>query len=205
MDEGDASAFREGDRQMTGTVTVPSTSVAKPLGRRTRVRLKRINSDFSKPYPPNGDEKRWWDRLKAALGTTSSDFVNATLVQIQNASRMPSGGISETSVNAVLAFIEAAEPKNEMEAALAIQMACTHAVAMAVLSRAGGAYGGDRHVAMMASAGARLLNAFTAQIETMRRLRGGGTQIIRIERVEVRDGGQAVIGNVKATSPPRVG
>jgi hypothetical protein len=32
-----------------------------------------------------------------------------------------------------------------MEAALAIQMACTHAVAMAVLSsRAGGAYGGDR-------------------------------------------------------------
>ena len=80
---------------------------------------------------------------EGALGTTSSDFVNATLVQ--NASRMPSGGISETSVNAVLAFVEAAEPKNEIEAALAIQMACTHAVTMAVLSRAGGAYGCDRH------------------------------------------------------------
>jgi hypothetical protein len=105
----------------------------------------------------------------------------------------------------VLAFIEAAEPKNEIEAALAIQMACTHAVTMAVLSRAGGAYGGDRHVAIMAAAGARLLNAFTAQIETMRRLRSGGTQIIRIERVEVSDGGQAVIGNVKATSPTRDG
>jgi hypothetical protein len=58
-----------------------------------------------------------------------------------------------------MAFIEAAEPKNEIEAALAIQMACTHAVAMAVLSRTGGAYGGDRHVAIMALAGARLLNA----------------------------------------------
>jgi hypothetical protein len=205
MDKEDASVLREGDRQMTGTVAVPSTSVAKPPGRRTRVKLKRINSDFSKPYPPDGDQRRWWGRLKAALGTTSSDFVNATLVQIQNASRMPSGGISETSVNAVLAIIEAAEPKNEIEAALAIQMACTHAVTMAVLSRAGGAYGGDRHVAIMASAGARLLNAFTAQIETMRRLRNGGTQIIRIERVEVSDGGQAVIGNVKATSPARDG
>jgi hypothetical protein len=86
-----------------------------------------------------------------------------------------------------------------------MQMACTHAVAMAILSRVGGAYGGDRHVALMASAGARLLNAFTAQIETMRRLRSGGAQIIRIERVEVRDGGQAVIGNVKATSPTREG
>lgn len=117
-------------------------SISKPLTRRTRVKLRRISSEFSKPYPPAGDGKRWWDRLKAALGTTSSDFVNATLVQIQSASRLPCGGICEMSVNSVLAFIEAAEPKNEMEAALAIQMACTHAVVMAVLSRAGGAYGG---------------------------------------------------------------
>jgi hypothetical protein len=83
-----------------------------------RVKLRRINSDYSKPYPPDGDNKLWWGRLKAALGTTSSDFVNATLVQIQNASRLPCGGISEMSVNAVLAFIEGAEPRNEVEAAL---------------------------------------------------------------------------------------
>ena len=111
--------------------------------------LRPINCNYSKPYPPDGYNKIWWERLKAALGTTSSDFVNATLVQIQNASRLPCGGICEISVNAALAFIEAAEPKNEIEAALGIQMACTHAVAMAVLNRAGGAYGGNRHVAMM--------------------------------------------------------
>jgi hypothetical protein len=167
MGEEDGPIVCQGNRRMTDTELAPVASVPKLSARRTRVRLRRINSDFSKPYPPDGKQRRWWDRLKAALGTTSSDFVNATLVQIQNASRMPSGGISETSVNAVLAFIEAAEPKNEIEAALAIQMACTHAVAMAILSRTGGAYGGDRHVAIMASAGARLLNAFTAQIETM--------------------------------------
>src|SRR6266403_5702833 len=123
---------------MTDTVPVPTASVSKPSTRRTRVKLRRVDCNLSKPYPPDGDQRRWWDRLKAALGTTSSDFVNATLVQIQNASRMPSGGISETSVNAVLAIIEAAEPRNEIEAALAMQMACTHAVTMAVLSRAGG-------------------------------------------------------------------
>src|SRR5258708_8570440 len=109
------------------------------------------------------------DRLKAALGTTSSDFVNATLVQIQNASRVPSGGISETSVNAVLAFIEAAEPRNEIEAALAIQMACTHAVAMAVLSRAGGAYGDHRPVAITAPALAPVPDAFPPQLEAVLR------------------------------------
>jgi hypothetical protein len=69
---------------MTDTVPVPTASVSKSSTRRTRVKLRRVNSDFSKPYPPNGEERRWWDRLKAALGTTSSDFVNATLVQIQS-------------------------------------------------------------------------------------------------------------------------
>jgi hypothetical protein len=182
---------------MTGTVAVSSTSLAKPPGRRTRIKLKRVNSDFSKPYPPDGDQRQWWDRLKAALGTTSSDFVNATLVQIQNASRMPSGGISETSVNAVLAFIEAAAPKNEIEAALAIQMACTHAVAMAVLSRTGGAYGGDRHVVMMAAAASRLLRTFAMQVETLRRLRAGGSQYMRIEHIHIESDARAVIGNLQ--------
>ena len=102
------------------------------------------------------------------------------------------------SVNAVLAFIEGAEPRNEMEAALAIQAACAHAVTMAVMSRAGGAYGGDRHVAMMASATARLLSAFANQVETMRRLRNGGTQVIRVERIEVSENARAIIGNISS-------
>jgi hypothetical protein len=32
-----------------------------------RVRLRRINADFAKCYPPAGDLRQWWDRLKAAL------------------------------------------------------------------------------------------------------------------------------------------
>jgi hypothetical protein len=183
---------------MTGTEPAPRAPIVTPPTRRTRVRLRRINSDYSKPYPPDGDGKRWWERLKAALGTTSSDFVNATLVQIQNASRLPTGGICEMSVNAVLAFIEAAEPKNEIEAALAVQMGSTYAVAMAVLSRAGGAYGGDRHVALMAAVSARLLRAFATQVKAMRRLRNGGTQVIRVERIEVSGSAQAIIGNINS-------
>jgi len=69
---------------------------------------------------------------------------------------------------------------------------------MAVLSRAGGAYGGDRHVALMASASGRLLRAFAVQVETMRRLRNGGTQVIRVERIEVSDSAQAIIGNINS-------
>jgi hypothetical protein len=69
---------------------------------------------------------------------------------------------------------------------------------MAVLSRAGGAYGGTRNVTIVAAAGARLMKAFTSQVEAMRRLRSGGTQIIRVERIEVSDNAQAIIGNINS-------
>jgi hypothetical protein len=52
-------------------------------------------------------------------------------------------------------MIEAAAPRNEVEAALAIQMACTHTAAMAVLARIGGGQGNERRMAAMGSAAAR--------------------------------------------------
>ena len=95
-------------------------------------------------------------------------------------------------------LIEGAKPRDELESALVIQMACTHSAAMAVLSRLGGAAGGDRSVVAMASAAARLLRAYATQVEALRRLRNGGSQTVRIEHVHVNEGGQAVIGNVNS-------
>jgi hypothetical protein len=65
---------------------------------------------------------------------------------------------------------------------------------MAVLL--GGGHGGDRHVLAAATAASRLSRAFAILAETLRRLRSDGSQVIRIERVDVREGGQAVIGNI---------
>jgi hypothetical protein len=53
----------------------------------------------------------------------SSDFVNVSLLQLQAAAQLPCGGISETATNAALALIEAAAPRNEIEGALAVQIA----------------------------------------------------------------------------------
>lgn len=161
-----------------------------------RVKLQRVNADASKSHPPCGQHQDWWNRLKTVMGTASSDFVNATLFQLQAAARLPNSGVSETAVNSALALIEACNPKDELEGALIAQMACTHAAAMAVLGRIGGAHGGDRHVATMAAASARLLRAFAVQVETLRRLRNGSAQFVRVEHVHVNDGGQAVVGKI---------
>ena len=157
----------------------------------------RLNCDQAIPYPPDGQAREWWQRLKNAFGTPSSAFVEASLYQLIAAARLPGGGLSEIAVNASLAFIESAQPQNEMECALAIQMACAHTATMAVLSRLGSGHGPDRSVAAMASAAAKLMRAYATQVEALRRLRSGGSQVVRVEHVHVNEGGQAVIGNVR--------
>lgn len=72
-------------------------------------------------YPPDGERKRWWEALKLALGTASSSFVNTSLLQLQAAARLPDGPLSEVTMDAPLAMIEAAAPQNEVEAAVARQ------------------------------------------------------------------------------------
>jgi hypothetical protein len=178
----------------------PLTPVAKPdrdRPRPVRVKLRRVNASLAKNYPPDGETKIWWRRLKKALGTTSSDFVNTSLCQLQAAARLPFSGVSEIAVNGALAMIEAAAPKDEMEGALAVQMACTHSAVMAVLARLGGGGGSEGRVVALGSTAARLLRAYSTQVEVFRRLRHGGNQYVRVEHVHVNDGGQAVIGNVK--------
>jgi hypothetical protein len=127
----------------------------------------------------------------------SADFVSASLLQDQAAARSQYGNISETHINAALAMIEAAAPKDEIEAALAVQMACTHTAAMAILATLDSGFGTEKRIAAFGSAAARLMRAYATQVEVLRRLRNGGQQFVRVEHVHVSDGGQAIIGNLK--------
>jgi hypothetical protein len=101
------------------------------------------------------------------------------------------------AINAALAMIEAAAPRDELEGALAVQMACTHTAAMSVLAKMDSGLGTERRTAAFGSTAARLLKAYAMQLEVLRRLRTGGQQFVRVEHVHVNDGWQAVIGNVK--------
>lgn len=44
------------------------------------------------------------------------------------------------------------------------------------------------------------MRAYATQVETLRRLRNGGSQFVRVEHVYVHEGGQAIIGNVMKDS-----
>jgi hypothetical protein len=192
-------------QQDDGMTHRPNKSLAPVADERrlapVRVKLWQTDAKVAKVHPPDGEGETWWQRLNKALGTSSSDFVNNSLFQIQAASRSPWGGISELSMNAALAMISAAAPRDEVEAALAVQMACTHTAAMAVLAKLDSGFGTERRIAAFGSAAARLMKAYAMQVEVLRRLRSGGQQFMRIEHIHVNDGGQAVIGNVKKPEP----
>jgi len=67
----------------------------------------------------------------------------------------------------------------------------------------GRASGSDRRVEALGSAAGRLLKAFAIQVELLRRLRHGTGQYVRVEHVHIHEGGQAVIGNVRAREGDR--
>ena len=182
-------------------MTGPTPSYPAP-GRRprrpppVRIKLKGIQGNVASFGSPDVNEDIWREQLKAAFGTVSDAFVEVSLRQLQYAACMPGDGASELAINAAIAIIAAAKPVNEIEAALALQMACTHMVAMSVMSRIGGAGGGPHRLPGLASATAKLIRACSTTVETLRRQRSGGDQHIRVEHVHVHDGGQAIVGAV---------
>ena len=121
-----------------------------------------------------------------------------TLHHLERAARMPGAGPSDMAINGAIAVITAYAPRDEAQAVLAVQAACTHMVVMVILARIGGGHGGDRRLPALASAAAKLMRAHCNQVETYRRIRGSGNQNIRVEHVHVHDGGQAIVGSVNS-------
>jgi hypothetical protein len=58
------------------------------------------------------------------------------------------------------------------------------------------------HLAVYGNISAKLLRAFTGQVEALAKLRRPAVQVVRVERVNVADGGQAIVGAIGNTGAP---
>jgi len=169
------------------------------VGRRRPARAKVRSRQYGSRsfFSPHADHAGFRARLADALGTASPDFVNASLHQlIQAVSRcdQPEGG-SEMELNAALALIECVRPANEIEAALALQMAAVHRLAMEMMGEL--RRGSSRTANLHCDLSVKLLRAFAAQFEALDRKRRGGRQLVRIEHVTVQAGGRAIVGHLE--------
>ncbi len=134
-------------------------------------------------------------RLMAAVGTFDYGFMDAFLGQIGNAVS-DKGSISESKMRFALGVIVGLEPRDEIEAMLAAQMAAVHVCAMDASRR----YLWGESLASKDSAEralTKLTRTFATQMETLKRYRSKGRQVVRVERVTVNEGGQAIVGPVQ--------
>lgn len=138
--------------------------------------------------------------LRAMFGSTSDAFVRGQIDGLVHAlaegfGRPP----APIQMDAALAFIQGVAPRDELEAALAVQMAITHAVSLHLTGRLMRTDPLRHDFESNGIIAAKFLRAFSGQVEALVRLRRPAVQVVRVERLNVSDGGNAIVGAVQTT------
>ena len=97
---------------------------------------------------------------------------------------------------AVMAAMVAFKPADEIEGMLAAQAVSMHFGAMECFRRAMMKDQPADIANKLRRDGANLARGMTDMLEALDRKRGKGPQVVRVERVVVNEGGQAIVGNV---------
>jgi len=130
----------------------------------------------------------------AEMGTGDTRFFDGLFNQVTHVgdSNEP---VSERSANFILSVIGAVEPQNEIEAMLAAQMAVVHQATMSMATSLNRADFVEQQEPAERALN-KLARTFTMQMDALKRFRAKAQQTVRVERVTVEEGGQAIVGNV---------
>ena len=132
--------------------------------------------------------------LMADMGTMDQAFFDGITGQV---ARIGAHGakLDEGNSNFLLSVVRAVQPKDELEAMLAVQMGAIHAATMMLARRL-------NHVETLPQQDSaeralnKLARTYAVQMESLKRYRTGGQQRVIVEHVTVNAGGQAIVGAV---------
>jgi hypothetical protein len=137
--------------------------------------------------------------LKNATGASDLMFLNGIMDQLAR-SATEGSKIDEGKLNFMLSVVRSTNPKDQLEAMLATQMAAVHQAMMGVASKLANTHD-ELQVDSLTRAFNNLARTFAAQMDTLKRYRTGGEQTVTFQHVSVGDGGQAIVGNVTQREP----
>src|SRR6266851_1368771 len=139
------------------------------------------------------------------IGGSKFDAWNGTLANHAVASgwygNNPDADRTHKQQSASLSFLAGVEPKDELEGMLAAQLLASHNAAMECYRRsmiAEQTFEGRKENLSQAN---KLSRTHATLLEALNRHRGKGQQIVTVEHVHVRNGGQAIVGNVEGGHP----
>jgi len=131
-----------------------------------------------------------------AIGSTDGDFLEGFIKQLVNVGSQGSVA-NESGANFMLAVVKGIEPRDQIEAMLAAQMAAVHNATMTFARRLA-------HVETVPqqdnaqNAFNKLARTFAAQVSALKEYRSKGEQKMIVQHVHVAEGAQAIVGNVNA-------
>jgi len=163
-----------------------------PAAPAMRVTDKRGSSEISVDHP---DPALGQTLLMEAIATVDVHFYDGLMTQLANAGSQ-GRQVDRRGFNFMLSVVKGIEPKDQVEAMLAAQMAAVHTATMTFARRLA-------HVENLPQQDSaerafnKLARTFASQMEALKRYRSGGQQTVRVERVTVNEGGQAIVGNVE--------
>jgi hypothetical protein len=132
--------------------------------------------------------------MMADLGTCDPSFWEGIQGQVATIGAQGKS-IDEGASNFLLSVVRGVQPRDELEAMLAVQMGAIHQATMMMARRL-------NHVSNLPQQDAaeralnKLARTYALQMEALKRYRTGGQQKVTVEHVTVNAGGQAIVGAV---------
>jgi len=170
---------------------------------RAKVKLQGTEGSTLKLSNAHNDTDGWAIHLADMIGTSSRAFTDETIRQLANAVSNGRTTVTEVELNSALALMGAVAPKDELEAAIGVQIVASHFASLDFLSRARSNAGEYRETAeAYAGMATKVSRTMAAHVETLTKLRSGGKQTHEVRYVYVNgpavfgDGTQAVFGGV---------
>jgi len=133
--------------------------------------------------------------LMDAVGTKDPAFFELLLMQLVDAGSQ-GGKLNERGLNFMLSVVKGVEPRDQLEAMLAAQMAAVHIQTMSFARRLANVDTIQQQDSAERAFN-KLARTYTTQMEAFKRYRTGGQQTVTVEHVTVNAGGQAIVGNVE--------
>jgi hypothetical protein len=150
--------------------------------------------------PTTAEWVAFWEDQPAVSGSKRGDLTAMLTSRLAGTlwyGREPKPAMVEVQQRAAVQAVAGIGPRDVVEGMLAAQMVATHEAAMECFRRAHLPEQNFEGRALALNHATKLVRAFAALSEALDRHRGKGQpQVVRVERVTVEAGGQAIVGTV---------
>lgn len=157
-------------------------------------KVEKDTDGISKPAAESREE--FLDQLKNTFGIKDNKSALALVTQLAAAHPSYNDTNGDEIINQITPLMAGIGPKNELEGLLVAQMVAVSQLNFEMLRKAGNVEGPVDVVNAAVNRVAKLSRTFVAQAECLAKIRSQGKQTIRVEKVEVGSGGQAIVGSV---------